>query len=178
MRRKYLFAALLVSGIFTSAPCGAVDGIAFEAGGGDGADMARVALQWDWKKRWLQGSGWHVGGYWDLGIGYWRWRNDIPSENRELMEIGLTPVFRIQSNDLRGLYGEVAIGVHVLSETSLGDKRFSTQFQFGDHLGVGYRFGDRGRYELSLRFQHLSNGRIKTPNDGTNFSQIRYQYRF
>lgn len=176
--KKNLQFVLLGMGLLVSMPCGAVDSMAVEGGGGDGADMARVAVQWNWNKRWLQGSDWHVGGYWDLGLGYWWWRDGALGENEGIAEIGFTPVFRVQQNNLRGFFGEAAIGVHFLSENTLGDKRFGTGFQFGDHLGIGYRFGDRGRYELSLRFQHLSNGRIEKTNDGINFGQARFRYHF
>ena len=161
-----------------SGPVVAVDGVAVELGSGDGADMGRVAVQWDWNKRWLQGQNWHLGGYWDLGLGYWRHDDVRPGQNDEIFEIGLTPVFRVQQNDLRGLYGEIGIGAHFLSRTSLGDKKFSTSFQFGDHLGVGYRFGAKGAFDLSYRYKHLSNGGIKRPNNGINFNQVRLQYRF
>lgn len=160
-----------------SVPVLAVNGIAVEAGQGDGADMGRLAVQWDWKRRWLEGQSWHVGGYWDLGVGYWR-RDVRPGQNDEIAEIGLTPVFRFQQNDLKGVYFEAGIGFHLLSKTSLGDKRFSTLFQFGDHLGVGYRFGDKGAFDLGYRYQHLSNASIKRPNNGINFHQIRLQYHF
>jgi len=33
-----------------------------------------------------------------------------------------------------------------------------------------------GAYDLSYRFQRISNGNIKHPNDGINFHQIRLQY--
>ena len=157
---------------------GAVDGVAVELGNGDGADMGRIALQWDWNKRWLETGNWHVGGYWDLGMGYWKNSDVAAGQNDEIVEIGLTPVFRFQQNDLKGLYGELGIGAHFLSKTSLGDKKFSTSFQFGDHLGVGYRFGAKGAFDLSYRYQHLSNGSIKRPNNGINFNQVRLQYHF
>ena len=160
-----------------SLPALAVDGFSLEAGNGDGADMGRVGIQWDWKKRWFEGGNWHLGGYWDLSLGYWH-RDALPGQNESITDIGLTPVFRIQQNDLKGLFGEAAIGFHLLSRTSLGEKRFSTAFQFGDHLGLGYRFGSRGEYELSYRYQHLSNASIKRPNNGINFNQIRFQYHF
>jgi len=155
----------------------AVDAAAVEVGNGDGADMGRVGIQWDWNRRWFQGQSWHLGGYWDLGLGYWR-RDVLPGQNGDITEIGLTPVFRVQPNDLTGPYGELAIGFHLLSHTSLGDKRFSTAFQFGDHVGAGYRFGAKGAFDLSYRYQHLSNGSIKRPNNGINFNQIRLQYHF
>ena len=156
----------------------AVDGIAVEGGQGDGAEMGRIAIQWNWNKRWLEGQTWHVGGYWDVGLGYWK-RDDVRAgQNDEIAEIGLTPVFRLQQNDLKGPYAELGIGFHLLSRTSLGDKRFSTKFQFGDHVGVGYRFGPKGAFDLSYRYQHLSNASIKRPNNGINFNQIRLQYHF
>ena len=161
----------------TASPARAVDGISIEAGSGDGADMARVGIQWHWKSQWFQGQDWHVGGYWDLALGRWQ-RNSAPGFNEDITEIGLTPVFRLQRNDLQGPYLEAAIGFHLLSRTSLGDKRFSTQFQFGDHLGAGLRFGAKGAFDLGYRFQHLSNGDIKRPNDGISFHQIRFQYHF
>ena len=163
-----------------SMPAPAVDGVAVEIGKGDGTntDMGRVAIQWDWKSRWLQGQNWHLGGYWDLGAGYWHRDHVRPGQNEDIAEIGLTPVFRVQQNDLQGFYGELGIGFHVLSKTSLGDKRFSTAFQFGDHLGAGYRFGAKGAFDLGYRYQHLSNASIKRPNNGINFHQIRVQYHF
>ena len=70
-----------------------------------------------------------------------------------------------------GWYAEAGIGAHLLSETQINDhRRFSTAFQFGDHVGVGLRFGQRGEYDLGYRFQHLSNADIKKANDGINFS--------
>ncbi|MDP1996021.1 MAG: acyloxyacyl hydrolase, partial [Gallionella sp.] len=46
------------------------------------------------------------------------------------------------------------------------------------HVGVGARFGDRRQFDLGYRFQHLSNGGIKKPNQGINFNQIRFAYHF
>jgi hypothetical protein len=174
---KSVLAASALWWVTLSAPSHAIDGIAVEGGRGDGADMGRLGVQWDWNKRWFQGQNWHVGGYWDLAVGYWK-RSSPPGFNEEITDIGFTPVFRLQQNDLRGPYLEAAIGFHLLSKTSLGDKRFSTRFQFGDHVGAGVRFGPKGQYDLGYRFQHLSNADIKKPNNGIEFHQIRFQYHF
>jgi len=175
MKRSCAFGILML--MAASGPARAIDGVAVEIGNGDSTDMARIAIQYDWKQRWFQGANWHLGGYWDLGLGQWH-RSAAANQNADITEIGVTPVFRVQQNSLRGPYGELAIGAHFLSNTSIGDKHFSTSFQFGDHLGVGYRFGAKGAYDLSYRYQHLSNGGIKRPNSGMNFSQIRLQYHF
>ena len=180
MKKRAMHALLAATALGLSlfaGPSRAVDGISVEVGGGDGADMTRIGVQWDWNKRWLQGDRWHVGGYWDLAAGYWH-NSSPPGFNEELFDLGFTPVFRLQRNDLMGPYVEAGIGFHLLSDTSLGSKRFSTSFQFGDHIGVGVRLGFKGRYDLGYRFQHLSNGGIKDPNNGINFHQIRLQYRF
>jgi lipid A 3-O-deacylase len=158
------------------APAQAVDGVSIEAGR-DGADMARVGVQWGWKSRWFQGGSWHVGGYWDLALGQWR-HKFLPGSNEDITEIGLTPVFRLQQNNLKGPYLEAGIGVHLLSRTSLANKRFSTRYQFGEHIGVGFRFGARSAFDLGYRFQHLSNADIKRPNDGISFHQLRLQVHF
>lgn len=178
MKIRLLLCLPALGATLSSGAAGAVDGMAFEFGSGNGADMGRIGVQWDWKKRWLEGPDWHVGGYWDLALGQWRHGDLLPGQNGDITEIGLTPVFRLQQNDRNGLFVEAAVGFHLLSRTSFDSKRFSTSFQFGDHLGLGYRFGSRGEYELAYRIQHMSNADIKRPNDGINFNQIRFQYHF
>ena len=172
--RDVMVTALL---LMLSASAAAVDGMALETGYDNRSEMARAAVQWQWSKRWFQGNGWHFGGYWDLSVARWE-RDPTPDAPSSLTEIGLTPVFRLQADGLRGAYLEGGIGAHLLSSTRLGDKRFGSTFQFGDHLGFGYRFGVRGAYDLSYRYQHLSNADIKNPNDGINFHQVRLQYWF
>jgi lipid A 3-O-deacylase len=140
--------------------------------------MGRIGLQWDWNRRWLQTTNWHVGGYWDLALGQWHKRNVAPGQNDDVTDLGITPVFRVQRNDLQGPYIEAGIGAHLLSRSDIGNKQLSTRFQFGDHIGIGYRFGDKGQFDLGYRFQHLSNAGIKRPNPGINFSQVRLTYRF
>lgn len=180
MKLRLACAGAMVVGSVMAGLCvsaGAVDGVSFEVGQGDAATMGRLGLQWNHGKQWLKGDRWHVGGYWDLSLGHWR-RDALPGQNDNLSEIGLTPVLRLQQNDNTGLYGEAGIGAHLLSKTSLGGKRFSTSFQFGNHLGVGYRFGAKGALDLGIRYQHLSNASIKQPNNGINFTQVRLQYWF
>ena len=139
--------------------------------------MLRIGAQWQWSGRWLQGEHAHSGGFWDLGVARWR-SETAPGQSDSLTEISLTPVFRVQANGLRGAYLEGGIGVHLLSATSLGNKRYSTAFQFGEHLGFGYRFGARGALDLGYRYQHISNADIKIPNNGADFHQVRLQYWF
>ena len=176
LRETCLVCAVLVGGMFAGSAA-AVDGVSFELGRGEGAKMGRAGLQWNMSKQWFKGDQWHVGGFWDMTFGQWT-RDALPSQRSSITEIGLTPTLRLQQNSGIGLYAEGGVGFHLLSRTSLGSKQFGTSFQFGSHLGVGYRFGAKGAFELGLRYQHLSNAGIKHPNDGINFSQARLQYWF
>jgi hypothetical protein len=176
--RVWAVTALIAGLAAGSADAAAIDGIAVEAGNGDGTDMGRVSVQSDWQRQWFRGRDMHVGGYWDFSLGQWHHGNVATGQNANITDLGVTPVFRLEGNSRTGPYAEAAIGFHLLSRTQLGDKRFSTAFQFGDHLGLGYRFGVHGAFDISYRYQHLSNGGIKEPNQGINFNQVRLQYHF
>ena len=164
-------------------PCYAADGASFASDGasfelgsglGNGAEMWRIGVTRNWKKKWLAAGNWHLGGYWEAQFGQWG-----GSGKRTISDLGLTPVFRLQQTDLSKIspYVEGGIGVHVITPATVDDnRRLGSAFQFGDHVGAGARFGERGRYDLGLRFQHLSNGGIKKPNNGINFLQARLLY--
>ncbi len=158
-------------------PAGAVDGVSFEIGTGDATDMARAGVQWKWTSRWFSAGNWHLGGYWELSAGFWK-GNSSAGGNTSLVDLGLTPVFRLQQTSLSTVspYVEAAIGFHYLSRKRIhSGKSFGSNLNFGDHIGAGIRFGERGRYDLGVRVQHLSNGGIKDPNPGINFAQLRFQ---
>lgn len=177
------FAALLILFCATR-PVAAVDGISLDLGSDNSnnanVNLARLGVQWGWKKRWLEGDGWHLGGYWDLQAGYW----DNRSANKTSSSVGelaFTPVFRVQQNQVSGFspYAEIGVGAHLISKTSVSPQRqFGTAFQFGSHIGLGARFGPKGAYEIGYRYQHLSNAGIKNPNNGINFQLLRFGYWF
>ena len=149
-------------------PAYGVDGVSAELGKGSrGVDQWRVGAQWNQEIAWLASRNWRL--YWDLSLGGWH------SDFGTVYELGLTPVFR-HARHARGVYFDAGIGAHLLSNQRVSrDLSLSTRFQFGDHLGIGYRFA---RYDLGLRFQHLSNAGIRNPNPGINFLQLRLQYHF
>ena len=178
---RALIAVLLLC---AARPAAAIDGVSLTLGADNSShakvDLVRLGAQWQWNKRWLEGDGWHLGGYWDLQAGYWD--NRSPNKTSSgIGELAITPVFRVQENTVSSLspFAEIGIGAHLLSKTSVAPQReFSTAFQFGSHAGVGLRFGQGGAYELGYRYQHLSNAGIKKPNNGINFHLLRLGYRF
>lgn len=171
IRKSAALAAALAS---LSLSAHALDGASLEAGrGSDDTTVARAALQWKWQRKWFEGGNWHVAGYWDASVAAWN------AESTDIVDYGLTPVFRLQRRDGPGPYFEIAIGLHYLSEKTFSPTRSSgTHFQFGDHLAAGWRFGEQGRWDMSLRLQHLSNAGIDKPNPGIDFLLIRLSTHF
>lgn len=170
--------ALSVSLFLAVTSAQAVDGYTVELGhGDDSTELLRVHAKWNWDKRWFESGNWHLTGYWEATLGH-MWGDGGGA--RKLWDVGLTPVFRLQSNGSRtGPYVEGAIGAHFLSGARINHKRqFGTSFNFGDHLGFGYVFGQRGQYDLGYRLQHMSNSGLKKPNDGINFHEVRLTYNY
>lgn len=137
-----------------------------------------LGVVWDPNLTW-----WPIGNYHFTLVGEahlaW-WHTDEGNINKNIVEFGLTPVFRFEraSGAIRP-YIEAGVGVRLLSHEHISDGyALSTAFQFADMVGVGLKFGKDGRYQVGYRFQHLSNASIKRPNPGINFQQIYAQYNF
>ncbi|WP_296500958.1 acyloxyacyl hydrolase [Rhodoferax sp.] len=157
----------------------ALDAASLELAVGEKVQMVRVGAQWDWERRWFQSNGTHLGGYWDLSLAQWRGTHyqNIEGKTQDITSIGLTPVLRFQQDSKKGFYAEARIGIHLLSELYDNDNNhLSTSFQFGDEVGVGYVFNNK--LDIGLKLQHFSNGGIKKPNDGIDFTSIRVRYIF
>ena len=146
-----------------------VDSASVETGAKSKVRLLRVGIASAWGNQWFHSNGTHVGGYWDLSLAHWRGNafGNVVGQHQSLNSLGLTPVFRFQSDDRQGWYAEGGIGIHFLSERYDNDgNQLSTLFQFGDHLGAGYVFANK--WELGAKIQHFSNGGIKKPNSGEN----------
>ena len=180
MKRKLgmaLAAAAMLLGVHGAAQ--AVDSFTVEAGAGEEVQIVRAGVQWNWEQRWFQSNGNHIGGYWDLSIAQWRGtkHQNVDGKNQYITSIGITPVFRWQRDDLKGFYGEVGVGANLLSELyNNNNKKLSTAFEFGDHIGFGYVFNND--VEIGIKYLHYSNAGIKKPNDGADFILMRLRYPF
>lgn len=152
----------------------AVDSASLEFASGNKTQMLRIGTQWVWNGQWWQSNHTHIGGYWDLSLAQWREKNYAGSadEHKNLVSVGITPVFRFQNDSKTGFYTELGIGLHLLSDSYNNNRRsLSGNLQFGDHIGIGYVFANN--LDISLKFQHFSNGGIKEPNDGVNFAVLK-----
>jgi lipid A 3-O-deacylase len=104
-------------------------------------------------------------------VAYWHGRQD-PTPNRSLWDTSITPMLRWSAPEAIGArwFIDAGVGVHVLSATRINnDRGFSTAFQFGETAGTGVAFGVRHRYELGVLVQHVSNARLKEPNNGLTY---------
>ena len=137
-----------------------------EVGRGDhNTSMLGVGLQWVPHPEWLAERHWDY--YWDVSIANWH------SDTGTVHDIGITPVLRYARNPRRW-YFEAGIGAHIFSDSHVSsDLGFSTRFQFGDHIGMGYRFH---AWDTAVRLQHLSKGGMRNPNPGINSVQLRLLY--
>jgi hypothetical protein len=147
----------------------------------DDADIYQLSVQHHWNSTWFNGGAWYVGGYWDAGVAYID-ANGSSGENSDLFDFSLIPVLRLQRDTSLSSgvspFAEAGIGPHLLSETQLADQTYSTALQIGTLVGFGVGFGERGQYELSYRYQYISNLDIKKPNDGMNQHLLRLGYVF
>ena len=121
----------------------------------------------------------------------WRVQADVMSwvghptatDERVLWDIGLTPMFRWYpgSDTGKGFFAEGGIGAQILTHTKIGVgyehwRNFSTAYQFGERAAIGTTFGPDDRYEIAVFVQHVSNARIKDPNDGLTYFGVTVRF--
>lgn len=158
-----------------------LDRVDFILGNGEGSDNYRLALQWDWFTRTSRKGAWTLAGSLSPNYSVFDGAQRDDGRRARLRDVGLTPIFTIIPNHIGGSHFapflEMGVGLHYLTEKNVGYKSFSTNFQFGDHIGVGAYFGRHQAYKLAYVFQHLSNGGIEAPNPGINFHLVTFGFR-
>ena len=115
----------------------------------------------------------------EASVGQW-WTLGQRHRSKPFAQIGFTPSLRFYPDAWHGSwFVEAGIGANVIAPAYHTDgKRFSTQFNFGDHLAVGREFGTAHAQEIALRVEHFSNAGIDHPNPGENFIQLRWVVRY
>ena len=167
-------AGLILAGSSSLVLAQTPDSVSAEYGIGKKTQLLRAGAQWNWERQWLKSDRAHLGGYWDLTVANWRQSRyrDQAGSSQNIVDVGLTPVFRYMPNGKTGWYGEAGIGVHMLSDLYDNDGRqLASRFQFGDHVALGYQFDNA--WQASVKLQHFSNGGIKRPNGGVNYLVLR-----
>lgn len=148
-----------------------------QLGAGDQETTAYLfGATWDLPWRWDFRVG-SVSAYFEGAFGRWT-THKTHSDTAWPTQLSLTPVVRLRPMRLPNYFLELGVGVNdIVPVFDSGEKRFSTEFNFGDHVAVGRTFGERHPSELAVRLEHFSNAGIEHPNPGETFLQIRYSLR-
>lgn len=137
---------------------------------------AGANLPMNWNASWW---GHPVTAHWDMSLSMWRSDRMNQEGSRNIGVLGVVPTLRFHSKSESPWFVEAGLGGYVSSKLyESREKRFSTAFNFGTHIGVGYFTGMHRENEWSVRLEHLSNASIKRPNPGENFVQFRYARHF
>jgi len=173
--------AIFAAGLFLlpgAVPAAPPDFMEVEAGRGQKVNVAGVAVGGNtaWQAH-AVGLEWNL--KWQARLQHWRADSELGGQ-KSLNLVGFTPVLRATRGPERDarFFVDVGVGVNLLSAHQIGNRQLSTNFQFGEYLGVGYVFGAQRRYELALRAQHVSNAGIDKPNQGLSYASIDLRYRF
>jgi hypothetical protein len=136
---------------------------------------AGVSWPWNWQRHGGRGE-WS--GYTEVFASHWN--SKVSGGHMSFTQLGAVPVFRYRFAEGRSpWFLEGGIGVSYMDRLyQRGPKRFSTQWNFYDTVGVGRSFGARNEHEIALRLSHISNAGFKEPNPGENFLQLRYARHF
>lgn len=104
-------------------------------------------------------------------INFSNWKGDSSSEfSRSAYDIAIIPMIRWEKSfdfTQKLVDFEMGVGFSYVSETNIGSRKKSTNFQFTDHFGVGIS-NPKQDWRVSFAFRHLSNASIKLPNNGVN----------
>ncbi len=162
-------------------------GVSIERGEWNHAYVDKIAIEEPWAEDSEFLAKHDMTMYWELNVADLHGsRNDnIPGRNRDVTEIGFTPVIRwigtktesIFFQRQEGFFTEIGIGVNNMASRFNNNGRvMGSCFQFGDHFGVGYKFENGS--EITLKFQHFSNAGFREPNPAINFATIKFGYFF
>ncbi|VWX61855.1 Lipid A deacylase (fragment) [Burkholderiales bacterium 8X] len=153
-------------------------GVFVQAGSSlQGVQTAAAGITWDLPYRWTLGSG-QLGSNLEVSYAYWHIRSGIRSDQAHLSQWAIVPSLRYRPDEGSPWFVDTGVGLTVTSSIYRSRERaFSTRFNFGTHLAIGRRFGQRAEHEIALRVEHFSNAGIKRPNPGENFIQLRYTRR-
>lgn len=159
-------------------PAFAPSAVFLEAGSGGGTHEQTAGLTWDWDKTWSIGGA-RMSGYWEASIARWSYTGET-GRSTSLGKLEVAPMFRYRPSDgASPWFIEGGIGLTLMNRMFASNrKRFSTRYNFGDHLAIGRSFGRQGQYKVALRLEHVSNAGLKEPNPGESLVQLRLSYGF
>ncbi len=124
---------------------------------------------WDLPWRWQWGEDWRVQSRLDLTGGWMSGRG----EHDVFGSIG--PSFELRWKDFP-LVLDVGLSPTVLGTEQFGNTDFGTVFQCTTHAGLTWKLGSH--WNISGRYEHMSNANIGPSNPGVNFYSFGAGWRF
>lgn len=154
------------------APLVPARGVVLQQGFSEDARSTALGLRWELGWRHPLGSN-TLSASLDELAGYWRAKPGGNWPRSGVKQFGVTPVLRYRFGAAQRRLVEAAIGFNVITpKYQSGERRFSSVFNFGNHVGVGGRSPGSG-WEVALRLEHFSNAGCDQPNPGENFAPLR-----
>jgi hypothetical protein len=147
-----------------------------DLGRGYGATLLGVGTRLEGARGLWERGAWRLDRDWRMRVARFAWIRDDPAAS--LWDVSVVPALQLARANGQGAavpYVEAGLGVHLLSHTRIGVRALGTAFQFGEHAAVGVRLGAEHEYAIAIRAEHVSNGRIKFPNDGVSFYGVELQ---
>jgi len=97
------------------------------------------------------------------------WNADSGPYGKQAFSLALIPMGRYGLQVGSAIVDfSVGLGPTLVSETNIGTRQKSTNFQFTDEMGIGISdLSQRAR--MAFTYRHVSNADIKLPNNGVNF---------
>ncbi len=141
-------------------------------------DVAGIKLGFRWHPDEVLGRlfGSDLTHYYLFAYNYWQ-STIVEGQEGVVNGVEFIPVFRMNWSYNRILsFAETSVGASVLSRNELNGRQFSTNFQFANSLAVGGYFTPQATWTLQL--QHYSNNSIKLPNNGINFYNLNFAFRY
>lgn len=136
----------------------------------------KVGFRWfpENKMAFLEGTNFKH--YYHVAYNYWQ-SLTIHGQEGVNNVVELSPIFRYNFNERDWLsYVETSVGISFFSRSELNERQFSTHFQFANMLAIGGYITNDASWNLQL--QHYSNNSIKLPNNGINFYNFGFSYRY
>jgi hypothetical protein len=154
--------------------------IGMVAGSGDGVSRIAATLRTRdlWRREGGSRAAYSLAAEW--GLSYWK-AEDPGRFATSIIDGSVTSVLAATFTASRDLlcYLETGFGIHLLSREHIDpDRELGANFQFGEFIGGGVRFGAERQYSLGARIQHVSNGGIASQNDGITFVQLMLSRRW
>ena len=174
---KNTFLPLALAALICAGKAQAAPAVAVTFGSGTDADITQVSLithSGFWAHQFA--SGWAVNAHLEFGLA--EVNGKLSGANKGIVVAGVTPVLRFEPKKSPGFF-EFGIGANYFDQKRIhSNKSVGTHFEFGDLIGVGFKAGDKDRFQVGYRLIHYSNAGISANNPGINFHQIRLQAEF